>query len=91
MTFFPYLPISIVGVAMPIVIRWDPAYALLFLAHETVHLDNSKEKFNYQLSKCRMTMQHAIGRLKDGWRYLMTGLHLGEPNFPDIAACCFFA
>ncbi|KAG6933394.1 hypothetical protein G0U57_019371, partial [Chelydra serpentina] len=52
-------------------------------------LDSDKELFNCRLSKCRMVVECAFGRLKGRWRSLLTRSDLSETNIPTvIAACC---
>uniref|UniRef100_A0A8C3HUY7 Putative nuclease HARBI1 n=1 Tax=Chrysemys picta bellii TaxID=8478 RepID=A0A8C3HUY7_CHRPI len=79
------------NVEMPIVILGDPAYPLMpwLMKPYTGSLDSSKERFNYRLSRCRMTVECAFGRLKGHWRSLYGKLNLAENSIPAvISACC---
>ncbi|XP_065420744.1 uncharacterized protein LOC135974969 isoform X2 [Chrysemys picta bellii] len=66
MGFFPRAEDHGGEVEMPIVILGDPAYLLMpwLMKPYTGSLDSSKERFNYRLSRCRMTVECAFGRLK---------------------------
>uniref|UniRef100_A0A8C8R4N1 DDE Tnp4 domain-containing protein n=1 Tax=Pelusios castaneus TaxID=367368 RepID=A0A8C8R4N1_9SAUR len=78
-------------VEMPIVILGDPAYPLMpwLMKPYTGNLDRSKERFNYRLSHCRMTVECAFGHLKGRWRCLYGRLDLAEDHIPAvIASCC---
>ncbi|CAM5107915.1 unnamed protein product [Eretmochelys imbricata] len=65
-THFPDQKITLGDVEMPIVILGDSAYPLLpwLMKLYTGSLDSSKEQFNYRLSKCRIVVECAFGRLK---------------------------
>ncbi|KAG6926681.1 hypothetical protein G0U57_011607, partial [Chelydra serpentina] len=89
--YFPDQKITVGDVEMPIVILGDPAYSLMpwLMKPYTGALDSDKELFNYRLSKCRMVVVCAFGRLKGRWRSLLTHSDLSETNIPIvIAACC---
>ncbi|XP_065405419.1 uncharacterized protein LOC135972214 [Chrysemys picta bellii] len=89
--YFPDHKITVGDVEMPIVILGDPAYPLMpwLMKPYTGALDSEKELFNYRLSKCRMVVECAFGRLKGRWRSLLTRCDLSETNIPIvIAACC---
>uniref|UniRef100_A0A8C3SEK4 Putative nuclease HARBI1 n=1 Tax=Chelydra serpentina TaxID=8475 RepID=A0A8C3SEK4_CHESE len=78
-------------IGMPTVILGDPAYPLMpwLMKPYTGALDTEKELFNYRLSKCRMVVECAFGRLKARWRSLLTRSDLSPKNIPIvIAACC---
>ncbi|XP_065455330.1 uncharacterized protein LOC135984327 [Chrysemys picta bellii] len=88
--YFPDQKITVGDVEMPIVILGDPAYPLLpwLMKPYTGSLDN-KEQFNYRLSKCRMVVECAFGRLKARWHCLLTMLDLTAISIPNvITACC---
>uniref|UniRef100_A0A8C0J8B7 DDE Tnp4 domain-containing protein n=1 Tax=Chelonoidis abingdonii TaxID=106734 RepID=A0A8C0J8B7_CHEAB len=90
-TFFPDRKITVGDVEMPIVILGDPAYPLMpwLMKPYTGKLDRSKDRFNYRLSRCRMTVECAFGRLKGRWRSLYGKLDVGESSIPAIiTACC---
>ncbi|CAM4589218.1 unnamed protein product [Caretta caretta] len=83
-TLFPDQKITVGDVEMPICILGDPAYTLMpwLMKPYTGSLDSSQELFNYRLSKCRVVVECAFGRLKARW-------HLSETNIPTvITACC---
>ncbi|XP_050818238.1 uncharacterized protein LOC127055383 [Gopherus flavomarginatus] len=71
-TFFPDHKITVGDVEMPIVILGDPTYPLMpwLMKLYTGKLDRSKDRFNYRLSRCRMTVECAFGHLKGRWRFL---------------------
>uniref|UniRef100_A0A8C8SK72 DDE Tnp4 domain-containing protein n=1 Tax=Pelusios castaneus TaxID=367368 RepID=A0A8C8SK72_9SAUR len=90
-TFFPDEKLTVQGVEMPVVILGDPAYPLMpwLMKPFTGKLDPAKEHFNYRLSRCRMVVECAFGRLKARWRSLYGRLDLHEDNIPVvISACC---
>ncbi|CAM5171230.1 unnamed protein product [Natator depressus] len=90
-TYFPDQKITVGYVEMPIVILGDPGYPLMpwLMKPYTGILDSSQELFDYRLSKCRMVVECAFGRLKKRWRSLLTRLDLSETNIPIvITACC---
>ncbi|CAM5169330.1 unnamed protein product [Eretmochelys imbricata] len=90
-TLFPDQKITVGDVEMPIVILGDPAYPLMpwLMKPYTGSLDSSQELFNYRLSKCKMVVQCAFGRLKARWCSLLTRLDLSKTNIPTvITACC---
>ncbi|KAH1165579.1 hypothetical protein KIL84_023138 [Mauremys mutica] len=90
-SFFLDHKITVGDVEMPTVILGDPAYPLMpwLMKPYTGALDSDKELFNYRLSKCRMVVECAFGRLKGRWRSLLTRSDLSETNIPIvIAACC---
>ncbi|KAG6934238.1 hypothetical protein G0U57_017644, partial [Chelydra serpentina] len=65
-TYFPDQKITVGDVEMSIVILGDPAYPLMpwLMKLYTGTLDTGKEQFKYRLSKCRMVVECAFGRLK---------------------------
>uniref|UniRef100_A0A8C4VVC8 Putative nuclease HARBI1 n=1 Tax=Gopherus evgoodei TaxID=1825980 RepID=A0A8C4VVC8_9SAUR len=90
-TYFPDQKITVGDVEMPVVILGDPAYPLMpwLMKPYTGSLDSGQELFNYRLSKCRMVVECAFGRLKGRWRTLLTCSDLSQTNVPFvIAACC---
>ncbi|CAM4403783.1 unnamed protein product [Caretta caretta] len=90
-TYFPDQKITIGDVEMPVVILGDPAYPLLpwLMKPYTGSLDSSKEQFSYRLSKCRMVVECAFGRLKARWRCLLTRLDRSATNIPIVIAACY--
>ncbi|CAM4497661.1 unnamed protein product [Lepidochelys olivacea] len=90
-TYFPDQKITVADVEMPIAILGDSAYPLMpwLMKPYTGSLDSSQELFNYRLSKCRMVVECAFGRLKARWRSLLTRLDFSEINIPIVVtACC---
>ena len=65
---FPNQTVDIEGVQMPIVLLGDPAYPLMswLLKHfsDNERLTREQHTFNYWLSKARMVVENAFGRLK---------------------------
>uniref|UniRef100_A0A8C3HMN3 DDE Tnp4 domain-containing protein n=1 Tax=Chrysemys picta bellii TaxID=8478 RepID=A0A8C3HMN3_CHRPI len=89
--YFPDQKITIGDFEMPTAVLGDPAYPLMpwLIKPYTGSLDSSQELFNYRLSKCRMVVECAFGRLKGRWRTLLTHSDLSQTNIPIvIAACC---
>ncbi|XP_053901516.1 uncharacterized protein LOC128846444 [Malaclemys terrapin pileata] len=89
-TCFPDQKITAGDVEMPIVILGDPAYPLMpwLMKPYTGSLDSSQDLFNYRLSKCRMVVECAFGRLKARWCSLLTRIDLSEANIPIVIAAC---
>ncbi|XP_065267502.1 uncharacterized protein LOC135884139 [Emys orbicularis] len=90
-TFFPDQKITVGDVEMTIVIPGDTAYPLQtwLMKHDMENLDSSREWFNNRLSRCRMTVECAFGRLKACWRCLYGRLDFDADNIPIVrAACC---
>uniref|UniRef100_A0A8C3PC42 Putative nuclease HARBI1 n=1 Tax=Chrysemys picta bellii TaxID=8478 RepID=A0A8C3PC42_CHRPI len=83
-TYFLDQKITVGDVEMPIVILGDPAYPLMpwLMKPYGGSLDRSQELFNYRLSKCRMVVECAFGRLKGRWRTLLTRSDLSQTNIP---------
>lgn len=52
-------------------------------------LTEEQVTYNYKLSRTRMTVENAFGRLKGRWRCLLKRLDSATSNVPNIiAACC---
>lgn len=52
-------------------------------------IDTSAEEFNYRLSRTRVVVEIAFGRLKARWRRLSKQIEMDIKNVPNvIAACC---
>lgn len=72
-------------------LSFPPAYPGLpwLMKLYTGHLDSTKEQFNYQLSRCSMTVECAFGHLKGRWHCLLTRFDISQKNIPMvISACC---
>ena len=67
----------------------DPAYPLTSWLMKpfphTTHLSRQQRKFNQQLSRARVVVENAFGRLKGRWRCL---LKKNKLNMPKIVSCC---
>ena len=84
---------QIAGKDIPLVILGDPAYPLLSWVMKAFpnngHLSAEQKKFNYRLSKARVVVEHAYGRLKGRWRCLLKRLDVSVDDVPQlVAACC---
>ena len=52
-------------------------------------LTSQQKLFNYRLSRARVVVEHAYGRLKGRWRCLLKRIDIDVRNVPElIAACC---
>ena len=81
------------GTEIPIVILGDPAYPLLpwlmkpYL--DNGHLSREQRTFNYRLSRARVVVEDAYGRLKGRWRCLSKRNDADVSDLPElVAACC---
>ncbi|XP_075780998.1 uncharacterized protein LOC142827982 [Pelodiscus sinensis] len=90
-TFFPQRTSAIGDIEMPVCIVANAAYPLMpwLMKPYTGHLTPSKEVFNAHLTRARLQVECAFGRLKGRFRCLLTCLDMGEHNIPEVvAACC---
>ncbi len=63
------------------------------MANETVcyntQLTSSQKIFNYKLSRARIVVENAFGRLKARWRRLLKRNDMSLSNIPTVVvACC---
>ena len=85
--------VSISGRDIPIFLVGDSAYPLMTwlmkpFAHNT-QLTSSEKIFNYKLSRARIAVENAFGRLKARWRRLLKHNDMNLSNIPTVvAACC---
>lgn len=81
------------GKTVPIYLAGDSGYPLLpWLIKPFCHnsaLTAKQKHFNYRLSRARIVVENAFGRLKARWRRLMKQNDMVVHNVPKvIAACC---
>ena len=85
--------ITVNGTAIPIFLVGDSAYPLsCWLMKPFAHnanLTRSQRSFNFHLSRARIVVENAFGRLKGRWRRLMKRIDMDIDNVPHIiTACC---
>lgn len=92
-TLLPSMPRTLNGVDVPLVILGDPAYPLLpwlmkpYVQHGNI--TSQQKAFNYRLSRARMVIENAFGRLKGRWRCLLKRNDISTEDIPTvITACC---
>ncbi|KAL8607070.1 hypothetical protein ACOMHN_005096 [Nucella lapillus] len=91
--FFPAQPRCINDVQVPLVLVGESPYPLKDWLMKpfpaTENLTQQQRGFNYQVSKTRMAVEIALGRLKGRWRILLKTAECSIDNVPDVVlACC---
>lgn len=91
-TLFPNSAERFGDVDVPVVILGDAAYPLLSWVMKPCAVNNitpAQATFNHRLSRARMTVERAFGRLKGRWRCLLKRYdgHVSKIN-TIVAACC---
>ena len=92
-TLFPEWTKTIAQEEIPLVVLGDPAYPLLPWVMKPYidngHLSRDQRRFNYRLSRARVVVEDAYGRLKGRWRCLSKRNDTEISDLPElIAACC---
>ena len=91
-TLLPDTPQNIAGVQVPLYIIGDSAYPLMVWLMKpfpfSSNLSTEQKKCNYRMSRARIVVENAFGRLKARWRRLMKN-EMRIVNVPTVvAACC---
>ena len=83
---------NVIGVEVPLVILGDLAYPLLSWLMkpypEFMGMPQKNRRFNYNLSRARIVVEHAFGRLKGRWRCLIKRLDQQLDNVTNVVAAC---
>ena len=70
----------------------DPAYPLLTWLMKAFSdngsLSHDQKTFNYRLSRARVVVEHAYGRLKGRWRCLLKRNDIQVQEVPNLVASC---
>ena len=85
--------VKVGGTDIPIFLIGDSAYPLSsWLMKPFAHNSNltpSQRSFNYHLSRARILVENAFGRLKARWRRLMKRNDMNIDTIPCVVtACC---
>ena len=89
---FPSWSRTMGEVNVPLFVLGDPAYLLLpwlmkpFM--ENANTTPAQRNFNYRLSRARMVVENAFGRLKGRWRCLLKRIDSDAVHVPNIVASC---
>jgi len=54
----------------------------------TPYLTREQKTFNKRLSRARVVVENAFGRLKGRWRFLLKTNESDTGNMPKIISCC---
>ena len=77
---------------MPPIILGDSAYPLLKWLikpfSDNGQLSSPTKEFNYRLSRARIVIENAFGRLKGRWRCLLKRNDINLQNLPNVVAAC---
>ncbi|XP_074856258.1 ciliary-associated calcium-binding coiled-coil protein 1 isoform X1 [Carettochelys insculpta] len=89
-TYIPQWEIPVGDTTMPLCVVADAAYPLRpWLMHPyTGHLSASQERFNTHLNHVCQVVERTFGCLKGHWRCLLTRLHAGPTNIPQVVGAC---
>ena len=88
----PKRDIMINGITIPLHILGDPAYPLsskIIKGYVGRSLTPEEESFNVYLSKARMCVEIAFGRLKSRWRILKKRMGLNYEMAPKVITTCW--
>ena len=89
-SLFPDWSQSMGGVSVPLLIIGDPAYPtlpwLLKPYIENARITPQEHAFNYRLSRARMVIENAFGRLKGRWRCILKRADFHISNVSNVIA-----